>query len=269
MCDHCGCSDKGAGYTLLKTDGSHQHLHAPHDHHHDHTHDHSHDHSQDHLHSHTEPAARKIDLETDILTRNNLQAEKNRGFLEARNITMLNLVSSPGSGKTTLLERTIRSLQNRRIYVIEGDQQTTLDAERIRSTGAPAIQVNTGSGCHLDAAMVYHALKSLNPEPDALLLVENVGNLVCPALFDLGESRRVLIISITEGEDKPLKYPDMFVSAQVCIINKTDLLPHIDFDLEALRRNILRVNPSLTILELSARTGAGFESWTGWLQTSG
>lgn len=279
MCDHCGCSEKGAGFTLLKTDGSHQHLQGPyvhdHDHHHDHDHPHYHTHDHTHDHQDVDPPVhddhqtRKIGIETDILGRNNLQAEKNRGFLEARNIVMLNLVSSPGSGKTTLLERTIRALGDRKVYVIEGDQQTSLDAERISATGVPVVQVNTGSGCHLDAAMVYHALKSLNPDPSSLLLVENVGNLVCPALFDLGENHRVLIISVTEGEDKPLKYPGMFESAHLCLINKTDLLPHIEFDLATLKKNILRVNRNLAILDISARTGEGFDAWTGWLKKLG
>lgn len=277
MCDHCGCSDKGADYTLLKTSGNHEHLPGPHIHapHHNHDHDphHDHDHSHSHepMHSHNLEghSSKKIAVETDILGRNNLQAEKNRGFLEARNIAMINLVSSPGSGKTTLLERTIRALGDRKVYVIEGDQQTSLDAERISATGAPVVQVNTGSGCHLDAAMVYHALKSLNPDPSSLLVVENVGNLVCPALFDLGEIRRVLIISVTEGEDKPLKYPGMFESAHLCLINKTDLLPYIEFDLETLKRNILRVNRNLAILEISARNGDGLQAWTDWLKNLG
>ena len=190
-------------------------------------------------------------------------------FSKPRNMLCLNLVSSPGSGKTTLLERTIRTgFQHIRSYVIEGDQQTSLDADRIQATGAPVIQVNTGNGCHLDADMIHKAVQELNPEQSSILLIENVGNLVCPALFDLGESFRVVIISVTEGEDKPLKYPNMFQTAHVCLINKTDLLPYIDFDLEKLKGNARKVNPDLIFIELSAKTGEGFEPWIKWMESN-
>jgi hydrogenase nickel incorporation protein HypB len=209
-----------------------------------------------------------VTVEKDILHHNDMLAQRNRGYFEARNMLCLNLVSSPGSGKTTLLERTIRMISNHTVYVIEGDQQTSLDADRIHATGAPVIQVNTGNGCHLDADMIHKALQELNPTQSSVLLIENVGNLVCPALFDLGERFRVVIISVTEGEDKPLKYPNMFRTAHVCIINKTDLLPYIDFDLKKLKENALKVNPELTFVELSAKTGEGFEAWTGWMETA-
>ncbi len=202
---------------------------------------------------------RRIAVETDILQRNNLLAQRNRGFFEARNILALNLVSSPGSGKTTLLEQTLKRLSGKPVYVIEGDQQTSLDAERIRAAGFPAVQINTGSGCHLDAEMINKAVKELNPVQASILFIENVGNLVCPALFDLGENYRVVIISVTEGEDKPLKYPNMFQSAHICLINKTDLLPHVEFSPEKLKTFARQINPDLTFIEISARTGAGMD----------
>jgi hydrogenase nickel incorporation protein HypB len=245
MCENCGCSDKGSEYTVINP------VHHDHDHF-DHGHDHSH--------------PNRISIETDVLQHNNLLAQRNRGYFEAKAITALNLVSSPGSGKTTLLERTIRELRDLKIYVIEGDQQTSLDADRIQATGTPVIQVNTGNGCHLDAGMIHKALKSLNPQEHALLMIENVGNLVCPALFDLGEQYRVVIISVTEGEDKPLKYPNMFQSAQLCLINKTDLLPHVDFDVKKLKEFACRVNPQLQFFEVSAKTGAGFQDWLEWIK---
>lgn len=206
-------------------------------------------------------------METDILQKNNLLAERNRGFFEAKNILALNLVSSPGSGKTSLLERTIRELgEDIPIAVIEGDQQTMNDANRIREAGAPVVQVNTGNGCHLDSDMVHRAVKELQPADGSVLMIENVGNLVCPSLFDLGESQRVVIMSVTEGEDKPLKYPNMFRSSQVCVINKTDLLPYLDFDLEKAKEYALQVNHHLRFIELSVKTGEGFDGWTGWLK---
>jgi hydrogenase nickel incorporation protein HypB len=279
MCENCGCED-GGGYTIINpADHNHQHgnshadskydgdhIHA-HDHSQDHNHDHAHHHDHDHVHDH-DHEHKRISIETDVLHRNNLLAQRNRGYFEARNISCLNLVSSPGSGKTTLLERTIRQVSGRNIYVIEGDQQTSLDAERIQATGVPVLQVNTGTGCHLDAGMINHAVKTMNPLSDSLLLIENVGNLVCPALFDLGEKQRVLIISITEGEDKPLKYPHMFGSAHICLINKIDLQPYLDFNIELFKSNALKVNRNLQFFELSARTGEGFDSWIGWLLQS-
>lgn len=208
-----------------------------------------------------------VELEQDILQQNNLLAERNRGFLEAKNILALNLVSSPGSGKTSLLERTLKDLREEfSCYVIEGDQQTSNDANRIAATGAPVVQINTGKGCHLDSDMVNKALKKLRPTDGALLFIENVGNLVCPSLFDLGEGARVVIISVTEGDDKPIKYPDMFYSSDLCIINKTDLLPYVQFDVEKTKEYALRVNHHLKFIELSATSGEGMEQWYEWLR---
>ncbi len=261
MCDTCGCGENGGGYTIVNpTDHSHTHEHN-HDHNHAHHHPHPHDHGHEHIHQ-------RITIETDVLQQNNLLAQRNRGYFEAKGITALNLVSSPGSGKTTLLERTIRSLKGRNLSVIEGDQQTSLDADRIHATGVPVLQINTGNGCHLDADMINKAVKALDPGQNSLLMIENVGNLVCPALFDLGEAFRVVIVSVTEGEDKPLKYPNMFQSAHLCLINKTDLLPYVDFDLENFKNNAAKVNPHLLFISLSTKTGAGFEEWLGWLDQS-
>ncbi|MDD5507284.1 MAG: hydrogenase nickel incorporation protein HypB [Bacteroidales bacterium] len=205
----------------------------------------------------------------DLLAKNNLRAERNRGYFEARHITAINLVSSPGSGKTSLLEKTILALQNKiSFFIIEGDQQTMLDADRIHQTGAPVIQINTGNGCHLDAMMVNKAVKELDPTDHSLLLIENVGNLVCPSLFDLGESKRVVIMSTTEGEDKPLKYPNMFRTSHLCVINKTDLLPYVDFQTEKARQYALRVNPHLEFIELSVKSGEGLDLWYKWLQVN-
>jgi hydrogenase nickel incorporation protein HypB len=205
-------------------------------------------------------------LEEDILGRNNLLASRNSGFFEAKGVVALNLMSSPGSGKTTLLEKTILALKGKRpVAVIEGDQQTMNDAERIQKTGAPVVQINTGKGCHLDASMIRQAIDRLPMSEDTLLFIENVGNLVCPSLFKLGERSRIVIISVTEGEDKPLKYPTMFEHADICIINKTDLLPYVEFDTVLLKRYALSVNPHLQIMELSAKTGHGMEQWIRWL----
>jgi hydrogenase nickel incorporation protein HypB len=229
MCGTCGC-----------------------DNHHDHGHDHDHHHDN----------SRVIAVEQDILQRNNLLAERNRGYFEAKNIFCLNLMSSPGSGKTSLLEETIRQLKGQKpIYVIEGDQQTSNDADRIAALDVPVFQVNTGSGCHLDASMVHHALKHLNPEENALLFIENVGNLICPALFDLGEAKKVVVISTTEGDDKPLKYPHIFREADICLINKIDLAPYLNTDINLLRENCLKVNPLLQILEVSALKQTGMKDW--------
>lgn len=223
--------------------------------------------SADHHHHHNNDG--KIILEEDILTRNNSIAERVKGYLAARSIFALNMMSSPGSGKTTLLEKTIQKLADRLyIYVIEGDQQTSNDADRIRAHGIPAIQINTGSGCHLEADMVYHALTHLNPDNGSLLFIENVGNLVCPAIFDLGENKKVVIISTTEGDDKPLKYPQMFYESDVCVINKIDLLPYLHSDINLLKENLLKVNPNLLIFEVSAVTGEGVEQWCEWIEQS-
>jgi hydrogenase nickel incorporation protein HypB len=272
MCETCGCGEPGAKFSILKpgeenehvhSHGAHLHSHGSHSHSHEgdgnHMHDHEHDHAA-HTNSHAEE--RTIKLELDILGRNNLLAERNRGFFEAKNILAMNLVSSPGSGKTSILERTIKeSNLGKSIFVIEGDQQSTNDAKRIEKAGAPAIQINTGNGCHLDAEMINSALKKLDVKENAILFIENVGNLVCPALFDLGEALRVIIISVTEGEDKPLKYPNMFQTSKVCLINKIDLLPYLDFSVDLFKSNALKINPKLTFIELSARSGQGFPEW--------
>ena len=207
-----------------------------------------------------------IEIETDILSKNDAYARTNRSRLAGLATLALNLVSSPGSGKTTLLCRTIADIAGRYpVAVIEGDQQTTNDADRIRATGAPAVQVNTGKGCHLDAHMVGHAIDHLALQPFGVLFIENVGNLVCPAAFDLGETAKVAILSVTEGEDKPLKYPDMFAAARLVLINKTDLAPHCDADLDLCEANARRVNPDVEILRVSARTGEGMDAWLQWI----
>ena len=210
--------------------------------------------------------ARMVKVERDILSKNDAYAGANREFFRERGIFALNLVSSPGSGKTTLLVRTVSELRGRYpVCVIEGDQQTSHDADRIRATGVPALQINTGKGCHLDAHMVGHALEQLRPEDRSLVLIENVGNLVCPASFDLGEAHKVAILSVTEGEDKPLKYPDMFAAADLMLLNKSDLLPHLDFDVALAIEYARRVNPDIRAILLSARTGEGMEEWYDWL----
>lgn len=209
---------------------------------------------------------RLIEIETDILSRNDRYAEANRAMLAGLNAFAINLVSSPGSGKTTLLCKTIEALGDQPLAVIEGDQQTENDADRIRATGAAAIQVNTGKGCHLDGHMVGHAMEHLNLPKGAMLFIENVGNLVCPAAFDLGEDCKVAILSVTEGEDKPLKYPDMFTASRLAIINKTDLAPHCDVDMDLYETNLRRVNPHIEILRVSARTGEGMQAWVDWLR---
>jgi len=212
-------------------------------------------------------SSRRVQIEQDILAKNDAIAAANRQRLADRGIFALNLVSSPGSGKTTLLVKTIEALQGRlQVAVIEGDQQTSRDADRIRATGAPAIQINTGKGCHLDADMVRRALDRLDPADGSLLLVENVGNLVCPAAFDLGEAHKVVILSVTEGEDKPIKYPDMFHAADLLLINKTDLLPYVDFDVDAAIGYARRVRPGIEVMRVSATTGDGFEAWLAWLE---
>ncbi len=273
MCETCGCNDPNQSYIISrpgeelsgKQDAGHVHSH---DHeHHEHSHVHPHEHGHTHTHEHEHSHEKEIVVEQDILGKNNLLAERNRGYFEARKILALNLVSSPGSGKTTLLEKTLTALSGKTNFsVIEGDQQTQQDALRIEKTGVPVIQVNTGSGCHLDSEMINRSVKELNPPENSVLMIENVGNLVCPALFDLGENVRVLIISVTEGEDKPLKYPYMFESSQLCLINKTDLLPYLDFDIEKLKEFATRINPHLEFIEVSARTGEGLDNWFQWLE---
>jgi len=228
-----------------------------------HTHTHSHSHS--HAHPHDE---KHIAVEKDVLYENNLLAARNRGFFDAKNILAINLVSSPGSGKTTLLERTLTDLKETLAFsVIEGDQQTTRDADRIHATGTKVVQINTGKGCHLDAHMVMHALQGMHPHENGVLFIENVGNLVCPAMFDLGEKERVVVMSVTEGDDKPLKYPDMFHTSHLCIINKIDLLPYVPFSLDKAIANAKRINPKLEVITLSCTSGEGLDKWYQWLES--
>lgn len=262
MCGICGCGDA---------------------HHHDHPQQEPHRRSRQHLHVHTHPEspssagqeqslndpsrARLIRIERDVYAANNAYAEHNRQRLAQTRTLALNLVSSPGSGKTTLLTRLIDGLSVRLpIIVIEGDQQTDADARRIRETGVPAIQINTGKGCHLDAHMIGHALDDLPDATGGVLFIENVGNLVCPAGFDLGEAHKIVVLSVTEGEDKPLKYPDIFAAADLMVLNKSDLLPHLDFDVATCMANALRVNPHLQILMVSARTGDGLAALCAWIE---
>ncbi len=271
MCTVCGC---GEGETTIEGEAH------SHDHHHEHAHGHPPPHHHHdgvhhyglgpaHAHAPGLSQARMVSIEQDILAKNDEYAAANRRRLAERGVLALNLVSSPGSGKTTLLTRTLTDLAGRwPMAVIEGDQQTSQDAERIRATGVRAVQINTGKGCHLDAHMVGHALERLEPEAGSLLFIENVGNLVCPAGFDLGEAHKVVILSVTEGEDKPLKYPDMFHAADLMILNKTDLLPHLQFDVEQCIEYARRVNPRIKVLRLSATTGEGMESWYEWLDAS-
>jgi hydrogenase nickel incorporation protein HypB len=219
-------------------------------------------HDREHGHATT------VHLEQQILARNQLAAERNRGWLSGRDIVALNLMSSPGSGKTTLLERTIRDLSGQaRISVIEGDQATNYDAERIRATGCKAVQINTGTGCHLDAEMLGRGLDLLQPPMASVVMIENVGNLVCPALFDLGERAKVVILSVTEGDDKPIKYPHMFQTADVILLNKIDLLPHVRFDVQRCHGHVHRVNPHARMYLVSASTGEGMEGWYGWVKS--
>ncbi|PZX13365.1 hydrogenase nickel incorporation protein HypB [Celeribacter halophilus] len=269
MCNVCGC-----GTASVEGHGHH------HDHGDGHGHDHSHHHHHDHhhganMHFGQGPAGvevpgmtqeRLIEIETDILAKNDRYAEANRAVLKDKGAFAINLVSSPGSGKTTLLCKTIEMLGDQPLAVIEGDQQTENDAKRIRSTGAKAVQVNTGKGCHLDGHMVGHAMEHLTLDSNSMLFIENVGNLVCPAGFDLGEDCKVAVISVTEGEDKPLKYPDMFTVSEVALLNKIDLAPYCDVDLDLYEENLRRVNPAIEILRISARTGEGMESWVQWLR---
>jgi hydrogenase nickel incorporation protein HypB len=227
---------------------------------------HAHSHEHAHTHEGASEATRKILVEEDILARNNAYAARNREAFSRSATLALNLVSSPGSGKTTLLTRTLSALKaDVPLAVIEGDQESELDAERIRAEAVPALQINTGKGCHLDAHMIGHALERLRPPEAGILFIENVGNLVCPAAFDLGESAKILILSVTEGEDKPLKYPDMFHAARLLIINKTDLLPHVRFSVETATDYARRIHPQMEVVTLSASTGEGFDVWLAWL----
>jgi hydrogenase nickel incorporation protein HypB len=208
-----------------------------------------------------------IELETRILAKNDALAARNRAWFAGREMLALNLVSSPGAGKTTLLERTIRDLSGQlAISVLEGDQATDLDRDRIRAAGAPAVQLNTGTGCHLEADMVAHGLVELRPAFGSVLLIENVGNLVCPAMFDLGERAKIVVLSVTEGDDKPAKYPHMFAAADLVLINKIDLLPHVDFSVERAIGFAREINPAIQALCLSARSGEGLAAWYDWLR---
>ena len=263
MCGTCGCGSEKNGVSILNP----KEVHAHHHHDHNHNHDHSHGHTQDHDHPHVHHRKTVLEVEQNILQHNEVMAARNRGYFEAKNIFALNLVSSPGSGKTSLLERTLRDLKDEiSFYVIEGDQQTMNDADRIAAIEIPVMQINTGKGCHLESDMVYEAVKKLEIPNNSVLMIENVGNLVCPSMFDLGESKRVIIISTTEGVDKPLKYPDMFHTSDICIINKIDLLPYLVIDLEKLKEFALRVNPKLLFFEISATTGEGMQAWYTWLR---
>ena len=269
MCSVCGC-------------GQNNHSHHAHDHEHsDHAHDHEHsDHAHDHEHSDHQYGAdtaglsvagfsqeNLIEIEQDILSKNDAYAHANRQRLADHSQLALNLVSSPGAGKTTLLVKTLNLLHRARpLGVVEGDQATANDADRIRETGVPAIQINTGRGCHLDAHMVGHALKDLALQEGGVIFIENVGNLVCPAAFDLGEAFKVVILSVTEGDDKPLKYPDMFAAADLMILSKIDLLPHVDFDADKAVERALRINPELEVIKISARDGTGVQAWCDWIE---
>ena len=277
MCGTCGCSGPEGQVNIQKpgtheglTDQQHHHhgLHShSHTHGHAHPHEHNHTHEHNHAHDHHHEAKTIIEVEQDILRQNDMMAARNRGYFEAKHILALNLVSSPGSGKTSILERTLKDLENQLSFaVIEGDQQTMNDANRIDALNVPVIQINTGKGCHLESDMIHNAVKQLSPKKNSVLMIENVGNLVCPSMFDLGENNRVVIISTTEGEDKPLKYPDMFHTSDICLINKIYLLPHLNFDLDKLKSYALQVNPELQFFEVSATTGEGMENWYQWLK---
>lgn len=273
MCTVCGCGEGETRIEGQEHSHAHEHPHShSHNHHHGHAHhEHSHDYGQGPAQAHAPglSQSRMIQIEQDILGKNNEYAAANRRFFNTRGILALNLVSSPGSGKTSLLTRSIADLTDElSISVIEGDQQTANDAERIRATGVSAVQINTGKGCHLDGHMVGHALETLQPEEGSVVFIENVGNLVCPAAFDLGEAHKIAILSVTEGEDKPLKYPDMFHAADLMILNKTDLLPYLDFDVELCIEYARRVNPGIKIIQLSAKSGEGMESWYQWIHAT-
>jgi hydrogenase nickel incorporation protein HypB len=288
MCDTCGCGDltaphehvhgPGAGHehTHAHSHGpgmehshAHSHEHGPeheHEHAHDHDHGHEHEHAHDHVHD-PAPATRSVQMESDVLAKNNHIAAHNRGWLEGRSILALNLMSSPGAGKTALLERTLWDLKGAWPWaVVEGDQQTDNDAQRIAACGVPVHQINTGTGCHLDAQMVQNAFRALNPRSNSVLLIENVGNLVCPALFDLGEAAKVVIASVTEGEDKPVKYPYMFQAAGLVLLNKVDLLPYVTFDTARFECFVHQVNPQARVIPVSATRGDNLAAWYDWLR---
>jgi hydrogenase nickel incorporation protein HypB len=273
MCTTCGCSDTesatitdpvtGAQAAIAGPDHGHTHAHGEHHHHHEHS-DHHHIYHEGTLHAGVH--GRTIKLEQDLLAKNQLVAERNRGRFEGREILAVNFMSSPGAGKTTLLEKTIGALdQSASVYVVEGDQATLNDAERIKSTGAPVVQINTGTGCHLDAEMLSRGIAELKPPRGAIVFIENVGNLICPALFDLGERAKVVILSVTEGEDKPIKYPHMFRACQVMLLSKIDLLPYLRFSIEDCVDYARQINPDIHIIPVSAETGEGMDAWYAWL----
>lgn len=264
MCATCGCGHDDVRVSTL----GHGHEHAD-DHVHPHGHTRPHEHRAPAQVADAASAVETLVLEERVLAKNDALAELNRAYLTEQKITTLNLMSSPGSGKTSLLERTVADLRaTLEIAVIEGDQETLLDAERIRAAGARAIQINTGPGCHLDADMLHRGLEALSPPSGSLVFVENVGNLVCPALFDLGETRKVVVISVTEGDDKPHKYPHMFAAADLVVVNKTDLLPYVDFDLDRCTAAAGSLNPGLETIALSVRTGDNIDVWYDWLQAT-
>ncbi len=273
MCTTCGCSNTESVMitdpatrgrtTIAGPDHGHVHAHGEHHHHHEHG-DHHHNYDEGTLHAGVQ--GRTVKLEQDLLAKNQLIAERNRGRFEGREILAVNLMSSPGAGKTTLLEKTIVALdQSASVYVVEGDQATLNDAERIKATGAPVVQINTGTGCHLDAEMLSRGLAELQPSRGATVFIENVGNLICPALFDLGERAKVVILSVTEGEDKPIKYPHMFRACQVMLISKIDLLPYLRFSTERCMNYARQINPEIRIIPVSAETGEGMDAWYAWL----
>ena len=278
MCATCGCSDDSetrltdlqSGETIaLAPLHVHQHEHADHHGHdhgdgHDHHHDHGHGH---HHHDHDHGGGTVVTLEQQVLARNNTIAERVRGWLAGRGVLALNLVSSPGAGKTTLLERTIRDLTGEiPLSVIEGDQQTLNDARRIQAAGCRVVQVNTGTACHLDASMIARAMQQLDPPSGSVVMIENVGNLVCPALFDLGEWSKVVVASVTEGDDKPIKYPHMFRASGLMVLNKIDLLPHVQFDVDRCVGYARQVHPRIGLLKVSATRGEGLDEWYAWLR---
>jgi hydrogenase nickel incorporation protein HypB len=271
MCATCGCGDEagvrvfGPGHLGHDDEPARQHEH----HEHQHPHERQDGAAEGHEHDHGNgfrPAGRTVELQQKILAKNDRLAEENRAWLTARGILAVNLMSSPGSGKTTLLERTARDAGARLgLAVIEGDQETTLDASRIEAAGCAVAQINTGAGCHLDATMIASALQALDPRPGSVLVIENVGNLVCPALFDLGEAARVVLSSVTEGADKPIKYPQMFRGADLVLLTKVDLLPYVDFDTERHARDLKLISPQTQILPVSATSGEGLPAWYDWL----
>ncbi len=256
MCATCGCGGKARLRLVTADEPGHEHEHA---HGHDHAHEHWHDHGDD----------RTVVLQEKILAKNDTLAEANRDWLRRRGVLAVNLMSSPGAGKTTLLERTARDLASElAISVIEGDQETALDARRISDAGSQVVQINTGVGCHLDADMVARALRTLDPPTGSVVVIENVGNLVCPALFDLGEAARIVLSSVTEGADKPAKYPHMFSRADLVLVTKTDLLPYVDFDTARHAADIKQLSPAAEMIQLSATTGDGLPNWYDWLRGS-